>query len=152
MRQTVPYSNISKRCLLCLNEKLAITLYPTSEELLNMKSEMISKCHLLNKFLSMNFNSYDRAIDLFPSVLLSQIILVFQLFNLNKGVTPQLILYNSQQMEIISLMSILMPIMMLRMLKSNLDFMGNDIFLFLKKCIIVTVIVLYLIILSKYIF
>ena len=28
MRQAAPYSNISKRCLLCLHEKLAIALYP----------------------------------------------------------------------------------------------------------------------------
>ena len=43
-----------------------------------MKSEMISKCHLLNKFLLLNFNSYDGAIELFPSVVLLQISLVFE--------------------------------------------------------------------------
>ena len=53
------YSNISKRCLLCLHEKLAIALYPNPEELLNKRSEMISKCRHLNKFLLMNFNSND---------------------------------------------------------------------------------------------
>ena len=57
MRQAVPYSNISKRCLLSLHEKLAIALYPNPEELLNKRSETISKCHHLNKFLLMNFNS-----------------------------------------------------------------------------------------------
>ena len=57
MRQAAPYSNISKRCLLCLHEKLAIALYPNPEELLNKTSEMISKCRHLNKFLLMNFNS-----------------------------------------------------------------------------------------------
>ena len=57
MCQAAPYSNISKRCLLSLHEKLANTLYPNCEELLNKKSEKISKhCHL-NKFLLMNFNS-----------------------------------------------------------------------------------------------
>ena len=44
MRQAAPYSNISKRCLLCLHEKLAIALYPNTEDLLNKRSEMISKC------------------------------------------------------------------------------------------------------------
>ena len=57
MRQAAPYSNISKRCLLCLHEKSAIALYPNPEELLNKRSEMISKCRHLNKFLLMNFNS-----------------------------------------------------------------------------------------------
>ena len=35
MRQDAPYSNISKGCLLCFYEKLAIALYPNPEELLN---------------------------------------------------------------------------------------------------------------------
>ena len=59
MRQAAPYSNISKRCLLCLHEKLAIALYPNTEELLNKRSEMISKCCHLDKFLLMNFDSND---------------------------------------------------------------------------------------------
>ena len=37
MRQAAPYSKISKRCLLCLYEKLAIALYPNPEELRTMK-------------------------------------------------------------------------------------------------------------------
>ena len=59
MRQAASYSNISKQCLLYLHEKLAIALYPNPEELLNKRSEMISKCRHLNKFLLMNFNSND---------------------------------------------------------------------------------------------
>ena len=59
MRQAAPYSNISKRCLLCLHEKLVIALYPNPEELLNKRSEMVSKCRNLNKFLLMKFNSND---------------------------------------------------------------------------------------------
>ena len=59
MQQAAPYSNISKECLLCLHEKLPIALYPNHEELLNERSEMISKCRHLNKFLLMNFNSND---------------------------------------------------------------------------------------------
>ena len=51
MRQAAPYSNISKRCLLCLHEKLAIALYPYPKELLNKRYEMVSKCRHLNKFL-----------------------------------------------------------------------------------------------------
>ena len=58
-RQASPYSNISKRWLLCLHEKLAITLYPNPEELLNKRAETIFKCRYLNKFLLMNFNSKD---------------------------------------------------------------------------------------------
>ena len=58
-RQAAPYSKISKQCLLCLHEKLAIALYSNPEELLNKRSEMISKSHDLNKFLLMNFNSND---------------------------------------------------------------------------------------------
>ena len=57
MWQATPYSNISKPCLLCLHEKLTIALYPNPENLLNKRSEMISKCHHLIKFLLMNFNS-----------------------------------------------------------------------------------------------
>ena len=57
MRQTAPYSNISKQCMLRLHEKLAIALYPNPEKLVNIRSKMISKCRCLNKFLLMNFNS-----------------------------------------------------------------------------------------------
>ena len=59
MSQADHYSNISKRCLLCLHKKLAIALCPNPEELLNKRSEMISKCHHLNKFILMNFNLDD---------------------------------------------------------------------------------------------
>ena len=51
LRQAAPSSNISKRCLLCLHENLAISLYPEPDELLNKRAEMIS--------LLMNFNSND---------------------------------------------------------------------------------------------
>ena len=50
--KSVPaYSNITKRCPLCLQEKLAIISYEKSEELLNKRSELISKCRHQNKFL-----------------------------------------------------------------------------------------------------
>ena len=49
--KTVPsYSNISKKCLLCRHEKLELINYPRPEELLNNKSELISRCRHANKF------------------------------------------------------------------------------------------------------
>lgn len=50
--------NTSKRCLLCLNGKVAILLYPEPGELLNKRTEVITKCHCQNKFLLKNFNSH----------------------------------------------------------------------------------------------
>ena len=49
-----PYSNISKKCLLCLHKKLEIINYPRPDELLNKRSELISKCRHANKFLLHN--------------------------------------------------------------------------------------------------
>ena len=51
------YSNISKKCLLCLHEKLEIINYPRPEELLNKRSELISKCRHANKFLLPNYKT-----------------------------------------------------------------------------------------------
>ena len=53
------YSNITKRCSLCLHEKLAIITYPYPDELLNRRSELVTKCRHENKFLLKNFNSND---------------------------------------------------------------------------------------------
>ena len=50
------YSNISKRCLLCLHEKLLIINYHSPAELLNKRSELMAKCHHENKFLLSNYN------------------------------------------------------------------------------------------------
>ena len=45
------YSNISKRCLLCLNEKLLIATYLDQKQLLNKRSELIAKCrHEISSF------------------------------------------------------------------------------------------------------
>ena len=53
--KSVPaYSNITKRCLLCLQEKLEIISYEKPEELLNKRSELISKCRHQNKFVLQN--------------------------------------------------------------------------------------------------
>ena len=58
--KSVPaYSNLTKRCLLCLHEKLAIITYPRPDELLNKRSELISKCRHENKFLLANYKSKD---------------------------------------------------------------------------------------------
>ena len=51
------YSNISKRCLLCLHEKLEIINYSQPEELLNERSELISRCRHANKFLLRSYKT-----------------------------------------------------------------------------------------------
>ena len=53
------YSNILKRCLLCLQEKLLILNYHNTAELLNKRSELMVKyCHE-NKFLQSNYKGKD---------------------------------------------------------------------------------------------
>ena len=42
------YSDISKRCMLCLHEKYEILSYSDQEELLNKRSELVSKCQHVN--------------------------------------------------------------------------------------------------------
>ena len=42
------YGDITKKCLLCLHEKLEIINYPKQEALLNKRSELISKCRYVN--------------------------------------------------------------------------------------------------------
>ena len=59
IRTAPPYTNITKRCSLCLHEKFAILMYPNQSELLNKKSELVSKCQHENKFLLQTFNSND---------------------------------------------------------------------------------------------
>ena len=50
--KSVPANSIiTKRCPLCLQENLAIISYEKPEELLNKRSELISKCRHQNKFL-----------------------------------------------------------------------------------------------------
>lgn len=48
-----PYSNITKRCDLCLTEKLMI-IKASDDKLLNKKTELISKCRHENKFYLKN--------------------------------------------------------------------------------------------------
>ena len=59
LRTAKTYSNITIRCSLCLHEKLAIISYPHPDELLNKRSELVTKYIHDNKFLLKNFNSND---------------------------------------------------------------------------------------------
>ena len=56
-KKVPPYSDISRKCLLCFHEKLEIINYPRPEELLNKRSELISKCRHANKFLLPNYKT-----------------------------------------------------------------------------------------------
>ena len=56
-KMVLPYSNISKKYLLCRHKKLEIINYHRPHELLNKRSELISKCQHANKFL---FNKFLR--------------------------------------------------------------------------------------------
>ena len=49
-KKVPPYSNTSKKCPLCLHEKLEIINYSRPEELLYRRSQLISKCRHGNKF------------------------------------------------------------------------------------------------------
>ena len=55
VKKVPPYSNMSKKWLPCLHEKFEINNYPPPEELLNKRSELISKCWHSNKFLLRNY-------------------------------------------------------------------------------------------------
>jgi len=50
----IPYNNISKQCNLCLTEKLMITKH-SNDNLLNKRSELISKCRHENKFYLISY-------------------------------------------------------------------------------------------------
>ena len=53
------YSNVTKPYILCLYEKLTILTYPIQQDLLNKRSELVSKCRHQNKFLLANYKSKD---------------------------------------------------------------------------------------------
>ena len=61
IRHARPYSNKSKKCPLCLEEKFQILFYENKRELLNKRSEIIAKCRHMNKFLLANYKSKDWA-------------------------------------------------------------------------------------------
>ena len=50
------YNRSSKRCLLCLDEKLAIALRK-NDNMLNKRSEVKSKCRHRNKYMLVNYDS-----------------------------------------------------------------------------------------------
>ena len=52
------YNQSSKPCLLCLNEKLAITLHG-DDNMLNKRSEVISKCRYRSKYMLAIYDSKD---------------------------------------------------------------------------------------------
>ena len=55
LRCVPPYSNISKKCLLCWYEKLEIVTYQNQKELLNKRCELLCICCHPNKFLLKNY-------------------------------------------------------------------------------------------------
>ena len=59
VKSVLGYSKISKMCLLCLHKMFEILNYPNQEELLNKRSELISKCCDADKYLLANYKSND---------------------------------------------------------------------------------------------
>ena len=58
--KTVPaYSNTSGKCPLCLHEKYEILSYQNQKELLNKRTELVSKCRHENKYMLKNYKSND---------------------------------------------------------------------------------------------
>ena len=57
VRSVPAQSNITKRCMLCLYEKLFIATNPNPEGLLNKRSELVSRCRHENKFLLKNLKN-----------------------------------------------------------------------------------------------
>ena len=59
VKRVALYSIIMKICMLCLQEKFEIVKYPRPDQLLNKRSELVSKrCHA-NKYLLCNYKSKD---------------------------------------------------------------------------------------------
>ena len=59
LRCVSPYSNISKKYLLCWYEKLEIVTNQNQKELLNKRSELLCKCRHVNKFHLKNYTGND---------------------------------------------------------------------------------------------
>ena len=59
VKSVLSYSNISKKYLLCLHEKLEIVNFEDQDHLLNKRSELISKCSYANKYLLRNQKAND---------------------------------------------------------------------------------------------
>ena len=58
IRKCLPFNPNIKKCHLCLSEKLEIALYE-GDNLLNKKTELISKCRHKNKFTLLRHDSKD---------------------------------------------------------------------------------------------
>ena len=59
LRCVPQYSNISKKCLLHLFEKLETVTYENQKELLSKRSKLLCKYRYANKFLLKNYTSID---------------------------------------------------------------------------------------------
>ena len=59
VRTVPPYSNTTKKCALCLHEKLEIPMYLDPEELLNKRSEIMWRCLHETKYLLSNYDGKD---------------------------------------------------------------------------------------------
>ena len=57
MNKVPSYLNRSKKCNLCLREKLAIITYENRKDLLNKNNELISKCLHEDKFLLTSYKN-----------------------------------------------------------------------------------------------
>ena len=68
----VQYSNISKKCLLCLYELLKIVTYQNRNKLLNKRSELLCKCGHANRFLLKKYTSKQGKADSLCSYMLFQ--------------------------------------------------------------------------------
>ena len=56
--QYQPYNVNTKRCLLCLNEKVQIAIY-RGNNMMNKRTEIISKCRHRNKYVLASYDSMD---------------------------------------------------------------------------------------------
>ena len=59
LKSVAQYSNITKKCKLCLQEKFKTLSYPNPDELLNKRSGLVSKCCHVNNFLLANYKAND---------------------------------------------------------------------------------------------
>jgi predicted GIY-YIG superfamily endonuclease len=57
IRSCRPFNRAAKKCDLCLNEKLEIAMHP--DALLNSRTELVSKCRHINKFMLAKLDSND---------------------------------------------------------------------------------------------
>ena len=55
----IPYSNVTKSCMLWLHKKFEILTYPNQDKLLNKRPELVSKCCRINKYLLSNYKGND---------------------------------------------------------------------------------------------